>query len=212
MPRLLQHRLDPASRLARLMFAEYGVAIDIEEVKPWTRDPRLLELNPAATVPILVDEGEPPAVGMWAVIHAIEDRYSPSAVAGLFPHPFNGPYTATKHAVVGLSKALRHELAARTDGRVGVTVVCPGRVKTAIIDNLARRPEADKMLAPDVQAMYEATRDSVSAGITADEAGEVIAGAVDNKQFWAFPDGGAIGSMIQLDMDEIVRAAADQAR
>ena len=29
MPRLLQHRLDPASRLARLMFSEYGVAIEL---------------------------------------------------------------------------------------------------------------------------------------------------------------------------------------
>ena len=85
MPRLLQHRLDPASRLARLMFAEYGIAIDLEDIKPWTRDPHLLDMNPAATVPILIDEGEPPAVGVLAVVHAIEDRYSPSAVAGLFP-------------------------------------------------------------------------------------------------------------------------------
>ena len=85
MPRLLQHRLDPASRLARLMFAEYGIAHELEDIRPWLRDAQLLELNPAATVPILIDEGEPPIVGALAVIHAIEDRYSPSAVAGLFP-------------------------------------------------------------------------------------------------------------------------------
>ena len=29
MPRLLQHRLDPASRLVRLMCAEYGVPLDL---------------------------------------------------------------------------------------------------------------------------------------------------------------------------------------
>jgi len=67
------------------MFAEYGVPIDLEDIKPWTREPHLLEINPAATVPILVDDGEPPIVGVLAVIHAIEDRYSPSAVSGLFP-------------------------------------------------------------------------------------------------------------------------------
>lgn len=67
------------------MFAEYGVPIDVEDIKPWTREPQLLEINPAATVPILIDEGEPPIVGVLAVIHAIEERYSPSAVAGLFP-------------------------------------------------------------------------------------------------------------------------------
>jgi glutathione S-transferase len=85
MPRLLQHRLDPASRVARLMFAEYGVPIDIEDIKPWTREPQLLEINPAATVPILIEEGEAPIVGVLAVIHGIEERHSPSTVAGLFP-------------------------------------------------------------------------------------------------------------------------------
>jgi glutathione S-transferase len=85
MPRLLQHRLDPASRLARLMFAEYGTEVTLEDIKPWTRDPAILELNPAATVPILIETGVPPIVGTLGVIHAIEDRYSPENVAGLFP-------------------------------------------------------------------------------------------------------------------------------
>ncbi|MEQ1770920.1 MAG: glutathione S-transferase family protein [Devosia sp.] len=85
MPRLLQHRLDPASRLARLMFAEYGIGIGLEDIKPWLREPGLLEVSPGASVPVLIDTGEAPAVGVLAVIHAIEERYSPSAVAGLFP-------------------------------------------------------------------------------------------------------------------------------
>jgi len=84
MPRLLQHRLDPASRLARLMFAEYGTEVVLEDIKPWTRDPKILELNPAATVPILIEDGVPPIVGTLGVIHAIEDRYAPKT-AGLFP-------------------------------------------------------------------------------------------------------------------------------
>jgi glutathione S-transferase len=67
------------------MFAEYGVPIELQEIKPWVRDPALLEINPAATVPILFDGGEPPIVGALAVIHAIEERYAPTAVAGLFP-------------------------------------------------------------------------------------------------------------------------------
>jgi glutathione S-transferase len=85
MPRLLQHRLDPAARLARLMCAEYGVPLDLEDTKPWLREPKFLEMNPAANGPILVDGGEPPVVGVLAIIHAIEERWSPSAVAGLFP-------------------------------------------------------------------------------------------------------------------------------
>ncbi len=67
------------------MFAEYGIPADLEDIKPWARDAHLLELNPAGTVPILLDEGQPNAVGVLAVIHAIEDRYSPAAIPGLFP-------------------------------------------------------------------------------------------------------------------------------
>jgi glutathione S-transferase len=85
MPRLLHHSLDPASRLVRLMFAEYGVLVELVEMKPWAREPQFLEINPAATVPVVFDTGEPPVIGGLAAIHSIEDRYSPSAVAGLFP-------------------------------------------------------------------------------------------------------------------------------
>ena len=85
MPRLLQHRLDPASRLARLMLAEYGVPVDLEEVKPWLREAHILEMNPAASGPIMIEGDEPPIVGGLAIVHAIEERWSPSAVAGLFP-------------------------------------------------------------------------------------------------------------------------------
>lgn len=85
MPRLLIHRLDPASRLVRLMLAEYGVPVTLEDIKPWTRDPALLEINPAASVPILIDEGGMPVVGVLAVLSAIESRYAPDTVAGLIP-------------------------------------------------------------------------------------------------------------------------------
>jgi glutathione S-transferase len=85
MPRLLHHQLDPASRLVRLMFSEYGIPLELVEIKPWTREPHLLEINPASTVPVLFDAGEPAVVGVLAIIHMIEERYAPSAVAGLFP-------------------------------------------------------------------------------------------------------------------------------
>ena len=40
------------SRQSRL--GQDGVGLDLEDIKPWTRDAQLLELNPAATVPIRV--------------------------------------------------------------------------------------------------------------------------------------------------------------
>ena len=85
MPSLLHHPLDPASRLIRLMCAEYGVPLDMEEIKPWLRNAELLEINPAATLPILIDDNDHPVVGLLANIHLIEDLYTPSVVTGLIP-------------------------------------------------------------------------------------------------------------------------------
>jgi len=67
------------------MLAEYGVPVDLEEIKPWLRQPEFLEINPAATVPILLDNAEPPVVGPLAVILNIEERFAPTSVAGLVP-------------------------------------------------------------------------------------------------------------------------------
>jgi NAD(P)-dependent dehydrogenase (short-subunit alcohol dehydrogenase family) len=48
-----------------------------------------------------------------------------------------GPYSATKFAVVGLSEVLAAELAETT---IGVSVLCPSRVKTRMLDNGRNRP------------------------------------------------------------------------
>ncbi|MGB3337329.1 MAG: glutathione S-transferase family protein [Devosia sp.] len=85
MPSLIHHPLDPSSRLIRLMCAEYGVPLDMEEIKPWLRDAHLLEINPAATLPILLGESDQPIVGVLATIHMVEDLYTPTSVEGLMP-------------------------------------------------------------------------------------------------------------------------------
>src|SRR5262249_53198793 len=54
-----------------------------------------------------------------------------ASLAGLISGPGMTPYTAAKHAVVGLSKSLRIE--AETFG-VKVTAVCPGFIQTGIYD------------------------------------------------------------------------------
>lgn len=53
-----------------------------------------------------------------------------ASVAGLIASPGNGSYTATKHAVVALSKALRGE--AKRHG-VRVSALCPGAIRTPIL-------------------------------------------------------------------------------
>lgn len=64
-----------------------------------------------------------------------------SSLAGLTPIPGggNGVYSATKHAVVGLSETLREELDHAAPD-VGVTVLFPGPVPTRIKDAERNRP------------------------------------------------------------------------
>lgn len=53
-----------------------------------------------------------------------------ASMAGLMPTPGSTAYATTKHAVVGLSKSLRAEVAS---AGVRVSVLCPGVVRTPIL-------------------------------------------------------------------------------
>jgi NAD(P)-dependent dehydrogenase (short-subunit alcohol dehydrogenase family) len=83
-------------------------------------------------------------VNLRGVVHGVQAAYpimaqqrsghivNTASIAGLIAAPYLTPYVATKHAVVGLSMALRGEAKAHN---VGVTVVCPGWTDTAILDS-----------------------------------------------------------------------------
>ena len=60
-----------------------------------------------------------------------------ASLAGLIPAPAMLPYTTTKHAVVGLSTALRAEAASQG---VQVSVLCPGFVDTPLLDDVYAAP------------------------------------------------------------------------
>lgn len=93
-------------------------------------------------------------VNLWGVIHGIRafvprlveqgegQVVNTASVAGLSSPPMMGPYNASKHAVVTISETLRSELNMIADGDFGVTVVCPGWVRTRIADSERNRPEA----------------------------------------------------------------------
>jgi NAD(P)-dependent dehydrogenase (short-subunit alcohol dehydrogenase family) len=82
-------------------------------------------------------------VNLRGVIHGVHSAYpimqrqgfghlvNTASLAGLVPSAGMVAYTATKHAVVGLSTALRAEVAA--DG-IRVSVLCPGVIRTAILE------------------------------------------------------------------------------
>lgn len=60
-----------------------------------------------------------------------------ASMAGHLALPGMGVYATTKFAVVGLSEAMRGDLAAKN---IGVSVLCPGVVRTNIFDSGRNRP------------------------------------------------------------------------
>ena len=63
-----------------------------------------------------------------------------ASMAGLYPG-FSAPYDASKHAVVALTEGLFHNLQA-AEMPVGVSCLCPGWVKTSIIESDRNWPAA----------------------------------------------------------------------
>ena len=119
---------DVVSRAGRLdlMFNNAGIV--------WGGDTELLTLDQWNAI---ID------VNIRGVVHGVAAAYpvmirqghghiiNTSSMAGLVPAGRLTSYAMTKHAVVGLSLALRSEAAAHG---VDVLVVCPGAVETPILD------------------------------------------------------------------------------
>ena len=116
-----------------------------------------------------------------------------SSAGGLMTAPCHGPYTASKHAVVGLTKSLRMELAMKGCTSVGLSLVCPGGVAT----NISSQPETTgpggeprerAELAPEVAAIFEAVDKTVETGLPSDEVGAMIFEAIADNRFWVLPN------------------------
>ncbi len=89
-----------------------------------------------------------------------------ASLAGLIPAPTMLPYTTTKHAVVGLSTALRAEAASMG---VRVSVLCPGFVDTPLLDEIhtGGLPEGEEFI-----SMRKEIRFMQPSLITADAVGD----------------------------------------
>jgi NAD(P)-dependent dehydrogenase (short-subunit alcohol dehydrogenase family) len=92
-------------------------------------------------------------VNLWGVIHGLQaflprmlaagepgHIVNTASVAGILAPPLSGPYVATKHAVVGMTESLFHDLALR-EAKLGCSVLAPGFVKTKIASSETVRPD-----------------------------------------------------------------------
>ena len=148
-----------ASAAAAALSGASGVALDVTDAGAVAaavaaveeREPLRLIVNNAGVAPAPGDDGAWPlaewqrvvAVNLMGVVHGVNAAYprmrdrgrgqilNTASLAGLVPGPGLGPYAATKHAVVGLSLALRTDAA---PFGVRVSALCPGWVDTAMLD------------------------------------------------------------------------------
>jgi short-subunit dehydrogenase len=98
-----------------------------------------------------------------------------SSISGLIASPLYSAYSMTKHAVIGLSKALREE--GRSLG-VDVMVICPGTLRTGIF-------EAGKVVNASKDRVFkESALSSISAEVAASK---IIAAINGNRYITVFP-------------------------
>jgi glutathione S-transferase len=70
---LLQHAFCPHSRFVRLALTEHGLECRLVEERVWERREAFLELNPAATTPVLIEEGHPPVPGATIIAEYLDE-------------------------------------------------------------------------------------------------------------------------------------------
>jgi NAD(P)-dependent dehydrogenase (short-subunit alcohol dehydrogenase family) len=119
-----------------------------------------------------------------------------ASMSGLLASPGMGAYVASKHAVVGLTKALRTDLAPRWP-HVGVSVVCPGAVATNLPENVRTLGR------PHDQAHVDALRENLATAMGPREAGEIVVDAVRHERFWVFPNGAPHVELLERDLDDL---------
>jgi len=129
-------------------------------------------------------------VNLYGVIHGVRSFLpimqqqglghivNTASIAGLLGIPGAAPYNVTKHGVVALSEGLFIELQL-TGSSVGVSVLCPGFVKTDLMNN-----EPDRVDSSIGEFMGEMIRTGVETGVPASGIADQVIDAIRVGQFW----------------------------
>lgn len=144
-------------------------------------------------------------VNLWGVIHGIRTfvpimkaqdaqchMVNTASMAAVTALPYAGIYHMTKHAVLGLSESLYHELAFHAPN-VKVSVLCPEAINTGIADAERNRPaeytrEGDIVDSEERQLVTRALADSTAAGIAPDVMAQRVYDAIVEERFYILSD------------------------
>ncbi|HEV2034166.1 MAG TPA: SDR family NAD(P)-dependent oxidoreductase [Candidatus Dormibacteraeota bacterium] len=152
-------------------------------------------------------------VNLWGVIHglraflpAMVERdqghiVNTASIAGLISMPFGAPYAASKHAVVGISMSVYHELALR-GSHVHLSVLCPGWIRTRIVDSERNWPDrfgsVPERDTNQMTQMFEAmVKQLVDTGMDPAMVAEQVLDAVRAERFWVLSNADDYGPLIR---------------
>ena len=127
-------------------------------------------------IPVMIEQGAP--------AHVVNTASLAGLIHGM------GIYGVTKHAVVALSESVWSEL--RTAGHaVGVSVLCPGWVRTRILESERNRPEAPRPdpgpARPEAEAFREIVGRMIEQGMDPIDVGRLVADSIETDQFYVLP-------------------------
>jgi short-subunit dehydrogenase len=158
-------------------------------------------------------------VNLWGVIHGVR-AFAPrliaqneghivntASVAGLISPPGMAAYSATKHAVVALSEALCQDLRERRSA-VGVSVLCPAYVPTAIADAKPPQEIAGGVKSQETLAKEAMLRKAVASGkLSADDVARAVVAAIKEERFYVLTHP-RIKPAIRARMEDILEERA----
>ena len=143
-------------------------------------------------------------VNLWGVIYGL-NAFLPimeennnghvvitSSIAGHLSYPNMGVYNASKHAVLSIAETLYYEVQEKNSD-IGVSVLCPGLVKTNILDSDRNRPEVltinDSLdESDDHDIRKEAVREIYNLALEPERVADLVFKAVESRQFYIFTE------------------------
>jgi len=127
-------------------------------------------------IPVMIDQGAP--------AHVINTASMAGLVHGM------GIYGVTKHAVVALSESMFSELRAAGHS-IGVSVLCPGWVRTRILESERNRPEAPRPdpgpQRPEAEVFRQVVGKLIEEGMDPAEVGRLVADSIEADRFYVLP-------------------------
>lgn len=91
---------------------------------------------------------------------------------------------------------------------IGVTLVCPGGVSTAITSQLDTtgpdgKPRKNVSMAPEVEALFDLIDQTVETGVSSDDVGEMVCRAILENQFWVLPNAECYFPVLDHELAEV---------